>query len=126
MNIYDKAKELGEMIANSKELSDYKTAEDTIRNDDTSGMILTELDNLQNELMNAYDNKLEESEIEKIKENINNKLKIAKATSKLNNYFETSSKFSSMMKAINNIISFAITGEENCTSGGCNSCSCCK
>jgi len=125
MNIIDKAKELGEMIVASEEMTHLKKCEEIVQNDDRARTILNDLDLLQKELIRSYEEKRDESIAENIKERISSKLKEANSNEKISNYFNAGSAFNRLMKSVNDTINYTITGEVSCSSGGCSSCSGC-
>lgn len=126
MDILLKAKELGEMIANSKEMKILKTSEINLDADQQATVLMSEYKNLQIKLVRASREKKSKEEIEEIKASLMAKQQQLNDYETTNNYLEAKSNLDSLMKNINDVITFAITGEEPCSPNKCSSCSGCK
>ena len=124
MDALIKAKELGETIGDSAELQRLKKSEIALEGDDQGMGLMEDYRLLQIELVKATREKKGEVRIGEIRDML-----MAKQT-ELNTYpitleyLEAKNAFDGMMKNINDIITFAITGE-GCSSSNCSSCSGC-
>jgi cell fate (sporulation/competence/biofilm development) regulator YlbF (YheA/YmcA/DUF963 family) len=126
MDILNKAMELGEMIADSMELARLKTSELMLDSDEHARKLMNDYKELQIELVRATKSKMERASVEEIKELLINKQKELNDYSITNEYLEAKNGFDSLMNKINNVITYAITGDEQCSSGNCGSCSGCS
>jgi cell fate (sporulation/competence/biofilm development) regulator YlbF (YheA/YmcA/DUF963 family) len=124
MDALIKARELGEMIGNSVELNRLKKSETALEGDEHGMGLMEDYRLLQIELVKATREKKGEVKIVEIRDML-----MAKQT-ELNTYpitleyLEAKNAFDGFMKNINDIITFAITGEE-CSPSKCSSCSGC-
>ena len=123
MDTLIKARELGETIGNSAELIRLKKSEAALEGDDQGMGMMEDYRLLQIELVKATREKKGEVQITEIRDML-----MAKQT-ELNTYpvtleyLEAKNAFDALMKNINDIITFAVTGE-SCSSN-CSSCSGC-
>jgi cell fate (sporulation/competence/biofilm development) regulator YlbF (YheA/YmcA/DUF963 family) len=124
MDIIEKAKELGNMIKESSEMAELKNSEAKMMQDEKARAILNDLYLLQDEMSKA----MSEGKDRKVLEGIQQKF-ITKQNEMQNyditkSYLEDKSKFDSLMKQINDVIVYSMTGEEPCSDHDCGSCSC--
>lgn len=123
MDVFVKAKELGELIAVSQEMIDLKKAEVEMENDEKAKQIMNEYKLLQIELVKATKEKKDIELINDIKEKLLLKQEDLNSYDKTKAYLESKLKFDKLMKDINNVIVYSITGEEPCSPSKCSSCS---
>lgn len=122
MDVLIKARELGETIGESAQLQRMKKAEASLEADERGMGLMEDYRLLQIELVKATREKKGEVQIADLKDML-----MAKQT-ELNTYpvtleyLEAKNEFDSMMKNINDVITFAITGEEACSPSKCSSC----
>jgi len=122
MDIIQKATDLGAAIGASEQMTALKNAEAALESDDRAKTLLNDYKLLQMEVVKATKEKREKDVIDSIKE------RLLKKQEELNNYKTTKdylvakSEFDAFMKQINNVIIFAITGEEPCSPSKCGSC----
>ena len=121
MDIIEKAKELGTMIAESKEMEAYNQAEEKMQNDPQALALLTEYQEIQIEMVNATKEGKEAGEIEKIKERLIIKDEEINTYETTKGFIAAKADFDRLMHTVNDVIVHAITGEESC-SGSCSSC----
>jgi cell fate (sporulation/competence/biofilm development) regulator YlbF (YheA/YmcA/DUF963 family) len=121
MEVLIKAKELGELLAESPVLKRLKNAETALENDDRGMALLEDQRLLQMELIKATREKSAEVELKDIKDMLLDKQKEIDEYSFTNEYMEAKDEFDELMKNINDIITFAVTGEE-CSPSKCASC----
>lgn len=124
MDILDKANELGHMIAESAEMTRLKDSEAALESDELARGLMQEYKNLQIELVQASRAKKPVEDIELIKEKLIEKQRELYENTITNEYLEAKSAFDRFMGNINNVITFAITGEE-CSPSKCGSCKGC-
>lgn len=122
MDVIDKAKELGAMIAASGEMQSLKKAEAEVESDQKAKTLFNDYKLLQLEVMKANREKRSQDIIDSIKERLAEKQKEINEYPVTMNYMEAKNKFDSFMKEINNVIIFCITGEEPCSPSKCGSC----
>lgn len=124
MDVLVKAKELGRMIGDSDELQRLKKSEIALEGDDRGMGLMEDYRLLQIELVKATREKKGELQISEIKDMLMAKQTELNTYSVTLEYLEAKNGFDAMMKNINDIITFAITGEE-CSPSKCSSCSGC-
>ncbi len=125
MDIMDRAKELGEAIADSKEMKRLKSSDANLQGDVKGMALMKEYKQLQIELVRASKEKRDTETIEAIREELLNKQQQLYAYEITNEYLEAKNAFDKFVKNINDIISFAINGEEECSPDKCGSCGGC-
>ena len=126
MDVLIKAKELGDAIANSDEMQRFKSSEISLEADTQSKALMNDYKNLQIELVRASGGKKSSEEIENMKESLLSKQRQLNEYEITLNYLTAKTEFDRMMKNINDVITFTITGEESHTPDKCGSCSGCK
>ncbi|MEN8905033.1 MAG: YlbF family regulator [Clostridiales bacterium] len=128
MEIFNKAKELAKMIEESKELSDLKTMEIKVYEDEDSKTLTEEYSEIYNKFTSALNNQ-DEEEIALLKESYSEIMNKINENELTRTMFEAKEEFDKMIETINKIVNFAITGNEEdsskCSTGSC-SCSGCK
>lgn len=126
MDILDKAKELGELIGASEEMAKLKKSEQALESDQKSIALLSDFKKLQTEMMNAMEGNEDKLLIASIKGKLLSKQEEINNYAVTKEYLETKSAFDGMMKQINDVIVFGITGEEpsSCSHSDCSSCGC--
>lgn len=122
MDITEKARELGLMMADSKEMKDFKNAEATMKSDDKSSQLIKELKKLQVEMMNVTRENAGTEAIDAARIKLLEKQQELTDYDVTNNYFVSKANLEALMKKVNDIIVFSITGETNCTDDKCKSC----
>ena len=125
MDIIEKAKELGTMIADSAQMNRYKDAEQALEQDDRAKDMLNEYKNLQSEVVKTLREDTEENIINSMREKLRLKMEDMNNYHITKEYFEAKSSFDRFIKTVNNVIMYSITGEEPCSSHGCGSCGGC-
>lgn len=125
MDILDKASELGHMIADSAEMIRLKDSEVALESDAHARELMEDYKQLQIELVKASREKKPAEDLDSIKERLIAKQLDLNEYGKTNEYLEAKSAFDRFMGNINNVITFAITGEE-CSPSKCGSCKGCN
>jgi len=125
MDILNKAMELGEMIADSSELKRLKESETRLDSDEHAKTLMAEYKGLQVELVRATKSKIESAALEEIKERLINKQSELNEYKTTDEFLQAKDDFDKLMNNVNSVITYAMTGEEQCSSGNCGSCSSC-
>lgn len=126
MDIISKAKELGNMIAQSIEMENYKKHEVYLNNDPEAKSLLQEYQSLQKDMVMAAHENREKDYVDDIKEKLILKYDEVNDCEVIKKYMDSKEKLDNLIKKVNDVLIFSITGEESCSSSGCSSCSGCK
>lgn len=126
MDILDMAKELGTMIGNSKEMTRFKESEARMEGDDKAQTLMEEYRQLQVELVKVTKAQKDPAEVESVKEKLLLKQEELNTYPITGSYLEARSEFDRLMKNVNDVILFGMTGEEPCSPSKCGSCGGCK
>jgi cell fate (sporulation/competence/biofilm development) regulator YlbF (YheA/YmcA/DUF963 family) len=126
MDIIEKARELGKSIAQSEELDSLKKCEQEVQNDSKAKLFINDQRQLQAELIKAIRKNNDAEIIESIKKMLADKQKEINEYDVTRRFIEAKQRFDKLVKKINDVITFSITGEEGCSSEGCSSCRGCK
>ncbi len=121
MDVLIKAKELGELLAASPVIKRLRSAETALERDDRGMSLLEDQRLLQMELIKATREKNNEVELKDIRDMLLDKQKEIDEYPLTHDYLEAKEEFDDLMKNINNIITFAVTGEA-CSPSNCASC----
>lgn len=124
MNIFEKTRELGEMIQNSEEMKKAKAAEAAQAADENAQTLLQEFNlkrmNLARDMHNGNI-----SREDAIKQNDAAFEEIVAKNENIRNYIEAKKEFDAVVNQINQILNFYITGQDpNCTHN-CSTCGGC-
>ncbi len=122
MDIIEKAKELGNMIKISDEMINLKNSEAKMMQDDKAREILNDLHTLQDEMAKAMEAGKEKGIFENIRDRYIKKQNEMQDYEITKIYLEYKSKFEGLMKRINDVIVYSMTGEEPCSGHDCSSC----
>ncbi len=124
MDIIEKAKELGNMIKESSEMAELKNSEAKMMQDEKARAILNDLYLLQDEMSKAMSEGKDREVLEGIKQKFVSKQNEMQNYDITKSYLEDKSKFDNLMKQINDVIVYSMTGEEPCSDSDCGSCGC--
>jgi cell fate (sporulation/competence/biofilm development) regulator YlbF (YheA/YmcA/DUF963 family) len=124
MDILVKARELGEQIAESSELARIQKAEKALEGDERGMGLMEDYRLLQIELVKATRENKGEVQIGEIRDMLMEKQKEINTYPVTAEYLVSKSAFDSLMKNVNDVITFAITGE-TCSPSKCASCGGC-
>lgn len=122
MDAIDLARDLGRAIAQSPQMEAYKRSEEGIASDDKAKLLMNDYKLLQTELVRATREKKGTEIIDSLKERL-----VAKQE-ELNTYEVTlafltaKNNFDGLMKNINDVLTYEITGEDTCSGKSCSSC----
>jgi len=125
MDIISKAKELGELIALSEEMATLRRCEECVINDKKADRLLREQKMIQDELIRAAQNGEFTSTHEQLKNILAAKQEEIRNYSITADFLKAKENFDKLMKTINDVILFTITGEEPCSDSKCGSCGGC-
>jgi cell fate (sporulation/competence/biofilm development) regulator YlbF (YheA/YmcA/DUF963 family) len=128
MEIFEKAKELGNMISESKEFLSLRDAEEAIIKDQAAMDLLNAFGSVREEYANALQTTEDEAELEKLKTNLISKNDELMNNTVTKNYIDAKAKVDNIFKTVSDILLKAVNGEHEeeggCSSGGCGSCGC--
>ena len=123
MDIISKAKELGNLIGSSEEMANYKKWEENLARDHKARVILREYQDVQGEMVMAVHENIEKEVLDNIKKKLLEKYDEINDCEITRNYIEAKEKLDILIKKVNDVLVYSITGEEPCSSHSCNSCS---
>ncbi len=121
MSVLEKARELGELLAESEQLKRLNSAQAALENDERGMGLMEDYRLLQIELIKATrenENEVKLSDIKDLLMTKQNEIDDYKPTSE---YISAKNDFDALMKNVNDVITFAITGEA-CSPSKCASC----
>ncbi|ACL76049.1 YlbF family regulator [Ruminiclostridium cellulolyticum] len=122
MDIIEKARELGQLLAKSKEMQEYNTTEAAMKSDDKSNTLMSEYKQLQIEMVKLTRGEAETQAIEETKEKLLAKQLEINSYSVTMNYLTAKGNLEALMKKVNDILVYSITGESECSDDKCKSC----
>lgn len=121
MSVVAKAYELGQEIADSEELSDWRESETSVLVDPAASALINEFELKKQALAEARSNGQEPSQ-EEHKDLVDLHQRMT-ANPKIKYFIESQNRFQQMIDTVNQILQDAITGKSSCsTGGGCSSC----
>lgn len=121
MSVLEKARELGELLSDSAQLKRLNSAKIALENDDRGMGLMEDYRLLQIELVKASRENNSENKTGDIKELLLAKQREIDDYGITHEYIEAKKDFDELMKNVNDIIIFAITGEA-CSPSKCASC----
>lgn len=129
MSILEKAYELGQEIATSKELQDMKEAEQALMGNEEAQKIIQEFNEKQKRFMAMQQQGLELSQVQK--DEVKDLEKRMLDNPLIYEFFKAQQGFEKVLEQINEIISKAIAGEnascgDSCNDDCCSGCSSCS
>ncbi|EPR13392.1 YlbF family regulator [Ruminiclostridium papyrosolvens] len=122
MDIIEKARELGQMLAKSTEMERYNTTEAAMKSDDKSSTLMNEYKQLQIEMVKLTRGGAETQAIEETKEKLLAKQLEINSYSVTFDYLTAKANLEALMKKVNDILIYSITGESECSDEKCKSC----
>ncbi len=122
MDITEKARELGLMLAESKEMKAYTSSEAAMKSDEKSTQLMKEYKQLQIEMVKVTRENAGTEAIDNTKIKLLEKQQEINDYEVTNNYLVSKSNLEALMKKVNDIIVFSITGETGCTDDKCKTC----
>lgn len=122
MDILEKAKELGTMIGTSEQMSSFRKWEANLERDHKARAILREYQTIQTEMVRAAHEDVEKEILDKIKEKLIDKFDEVNSCEITRNYLESKDNLDRLIKRVNDLLIYSITGEEPCSQVNCGSC----
>jgi len=126
MDIIEKAKELGTMIGFSDEMTSYKKWEESLERDHRARAILREYQSLQTEMLRAAQEDTDKSILDEIKRRLLDKFDEINECEITRNFIDSKDKLDRLIKKVNDVLVYSISGEESCSPHSCGSCSGCE
>lgn len=126
-DIFEKAKELGELIKESDALKNFKEAESAQLEDKNAVELMMEYNETRQSLnKRASDPNITKEDFEKIQLEAQNAFNKIMTNENIAKYVASQQEFSNMMNQINSILSYYVSGEkEDGCGGSCSSCAGC-
>lgn len=125
MDIFEVAKQLGTMLANSEQMTRLKNAEAQLEGDSTAKGLMDKYKELQVKVVRATKARSEKQEIDALREELMAHQALLNENEITREYLSSKSEFDNFTKTINQVITYAMTGEEGCSPSKCGSCSGC-
>lgn len=122
MDITEKARELGLMLANSQQMELYKNSEAAMQADEKSTKLMSEYKQLQIDMVKHTREGAETELIEETKQKLLSKQQEINEYDITYNFLSSKANLEALMKKVNDIIVFSITGEPTCSEDHCSSC----
>ncbi|WP_010243513.1 YlbF family regulator [Acetivibrio cellulolyticus] len=122
MDIISKAKELGNLIGSSEEMTSYKRWEENLARDHKARVILKEYQEVQSEMVMAVHGNSEKDILDGLKQKLLEKYDEVNECDIARNYIEAKEKLDILIKKVNDVLVYSITGEQSCSSHSCSSC----
>lgn len=124
MTIFDKTRELGEMLQNSEEMQAYKAAEMAQKQDEETQTHMSEFNlqrlNLARDMQNGKISR--EEAVEKNNEAFE---ELCKKAPLIKEYVDAKAEFDAVVNKVNQIINFYITGQTGDCTHDCSTCGGC-
>lgn len=121
MSVLEKARELGELLAESEQLKRLNSTQAALENDERGMALMEDYRLLQVELIKATRENDSEVKVSDIKDLLMAKQSEIDDYKLTSEYIEAKNDFDELMKNVNDVITFAITGEA-CSPSKCASC----
>lgn len=125
MDIVSKAKELGDLIALSKEMGELKRAEQLLEADGRAKGLLEDYNALQMEMVKAVREGRDSTAIREAQKRLFDKREEIDGYEITAGYLKAKTEFDGLMKTVNDVLVFTVTGEEPCSPNRCGSCGGC-
>ena len=122
MDITEKARELGLLMANSKEMEIYRNTEAAMQSDTKSTTLMNEYKQLQIDLVKKTRENAAADSVEEAKQKLLAKQKEINEYPVTFDFLTAKGNLEALMKKVNDIIIFSITGEPTCSDDKCKTC----
>ncbi|NMB33985.1 MAG: YlbF family regulator [Clostridium sp.] len=126
MDILTKARELGEMIASSDEMVSYRKWEGGLERDHRARAIFKEYQSLQTEMIMAAQEDIDKNTLDCIKDKLSLKFDEVNECEVIRNYIDSKDKLDRLIKKVNDVLVYSISGDDTCSSQGCDTCGGCR
>jgi len=127
MDVFETAKELGNLIASSDKMTRLKNAEARMESDNEAKGLMDRYKELQVNVVRATKARVSPEELSSIKKELMAHQDTLNQNPVTKEYLESKSDFDSFTKTINKVIEYAMTGDEGegCSPSKCGGCSGC-
>jgi len=125
MDIFETAKQLGTMLANSEQMTRLKNAEATLEGDSAAKELMNKYKELQLKVVRASKARAEKQEIDALRDELMAHQVGLNENAITKEYLDSKTDFDTFTKTINQVITYAMTGDEGCSPSKCGSCSGC-
>ena len=125
MDIFETAKQLGTMLANSEQMTRLKNAEATLEGDSAAKELMNIYKELQLKVVRASKARAEKPEIDALRDELMAHQVALNENAITKEYLDSKNDFDTFTKTINQVITYAMTGDEGCSPSKCGSCSGC-
>jgi len=127
MDIFETAKQLGTMIANSDKMTRLKDAEARLEGDNAAIELMDKYKELQLNVVRASKARVSKQEIDALKEELMAHQATLDENEITKEYLDSKTDFDTFTKTINKVIEFALAGDsdEGCSPSKCGGCSGC-
>lgn len=122
MDITTKARELGLMMAESDEMKAYTSSEAAMKSDEKAMQLMKEYKQLQIEMVKVTRDKASNEIIDEVRIKLLEKQQEINDYDKTKNYLVSKNNLEALIKKVNDIIAYSMTGETGCTDEKCKSC----
>lgn len=124
--IYEKARELGMMIAESNEMKHFKAMEVVFEGDPKAQEVLNHYQKRREEITKkVHEQQLSPETLKGFQEELQACMAQLVENKVVNDYLEAKSALNNLVTQVNTIMSYCIEGEQSGCSGSCSSCSGC-
>jgi len=125
MEILEKAKELGILIANSDTMRNLKKMELMVYEDEKAKRLIDEHKAVSFELMKGLKANLSKEDIEDLRASLMEKQRELNEYNVTRCFLESKKEFDALVKDVNNVMTYEITGKHACDGHNCSSCGSC-
>lgn len=127
MDVFEAAKQLGDLIATSDKMTRLKNAEASLEGDAEARKLMDKYKELQVNVVRATKARVSQQELESLKDELMAHQDLLNNNPVTKEYLESKSDFDSFTKTINKVIEYAMTGDEGegCSPSKCGGCSGC-
>lgn len=125
MDIYEKARELGDLISESEELQRLRSAEETIMNNQQALDIFNEFSAIRQEYVSLMEGTDDQTKLEEVKATLLEKNDELMKNETTKNYIDSKTAVDNIFKSVTDILMKAVNGTEDeggCSSSGCSGC----
>lgn len=127
VDVFEAAKQLGNLIASSDKMTRLKDAEAKLEDNAEARELMDKYKELQVNLVRATKSRVSPQELDSLKEELMACQNVLNENPVTKEYLESKSDFDSFTKTINKVIEYAMTGDEGegCSPSKCGGCSGC-
>jgi len=129
MDIFEKARELGQMLAASEQNQRVIHAEIAQTNDEEAQKLLMHYNEKRKEIARKMkEGQSGPEEMEAFRNELQNEFNVLLENKNIKEYIEAKKSFDQLVRTVNDILNYYITGEEKsgCSSRSCSGCSGCN